>query len=124
MSSLAKIPVTVITGFLGSGKTTLIRHLMSNPGGRKLAVLVNDTGCRSAHRSGTRHPSFRNRFLDGVFHSHGVRHFLAERTHRVGITPSVADRSCKFSNTYCVMMFLKFILLRIVDMQANVRRIF
>ena len=29
MSSLAKIPVTVITGFLGSGKTTLIRHLMS-----------------------------------------------------------------------------------------------
>ncbi len=44
MSSLAKIPVTVITGFLGSGKTTLIRHLMSNPGGRKLAVLVNEFG--------------------------------------------------------------------------------
>jgi cobalamin biosynthesis protein CobW len=30
MTSLAKIPVTVITGFLGSGKTTLIRHLMAN----------------------------------------------------------------------------------------------
>jgi cobalamin biosynthesis protein CobW len=44
VSSLAKIPVTVITGFLGSGKTTLIRHLMSNPGGRKLAVLVNEFG--------------------------------------------------------------------------------
>src|ERR1700759_4032980 len=42
--SLAKIPVTVITGFLGSGKTTLIRHLMTNPGGRKLAVLVNEFG--------------------------------------------------------------------------------
>jgi cobalamin biosynthesis protein CobW len=44
MTSLAKIPVTVITGFLGSGKTTLIRHLMSNANGRKLAVLVNEFG--------------------------------------------------------------------------------
>ena len=44
MTSLAKIPVTVITGFLGSGKTTLIRYLMSNPQGRKLAVLVNEFG--------------------------------------------------------------------------------
>ena len=44
MSSLAKIPVTVITGFLGSGKTTLIRHLMTNAGGKKLAVLVNEFG--------------------------------------------------------------------------------
>jgi cobalamin biosynthesis protein CobW len=44
MSSLEKIPVTVITGFLGSGKTTLIRHLMANPGGKRLAVLVNEFG--------------------------------------------------------------------------------
>jgi cobalamin biosynthesis protein CobW len=44
MDSLAKIPVTVITGFLGSGKTTLIAHLMRNPGGRRLAVLVNEFG--------------------------------------------------------------------------------
>lgn len=44
MTSLTKTPVTVITGFLGSGKTTLIRHLMANPGGRKLAVLVNEFG--------------------------------------------------------------------------------
>ncbi len=44
MTSLAKIPVTVITGFLGSGKTTLIRHLMSNPNGKRLAVLVNEFG--------------------------------------------------------------------------------
>src|SRR5262249_18408179 len=44
VNSLAKIPVTVITGFLGSGKTTLIRHLMTNAQGRKLAVLVNEFG--------------------------------------------------------------------------------
>ncbi|UXU75984.1 MULTISPECIES: cobalamin biosynthesis protein CobW [unclassified Paracoccus (in: a-proteobacteria)] len=44
MSDLTKIPVTVITGFLGAGKTTLIRHLMSQPQGRRLAVLVNEFG--------------------------------------------------------------------------------
>ena len=44
MTSLAKLPVTVITGFLGSGKTTLIRHLMQNPQGKRLAVIVNEFG--------------------------------------------------------------------------------
>ncbi len=44
LNNLAKIPVTVITGFLGSGKTTLIRHLMQNPQGKRLAVLVNEFG--------------------------------------------------------------------------------
>lgn len=39
-----KIPVTVITGFLGAGKTTLIRHLLQNNQGRKIAVLVNEFG--------------------------------------------------------------------------------
>jgi cobalamin biosynthesis protein CobW len=44
MSDLSKIPVTVITGFLGAGKTTLIRHLMQNPQGKRLAILVNEFG--------------------------------------------------------------------------------
>lgn len=39
-----KIPVTVITGFLGSGKTTLIRHVLQNNQGRRIAVLVNEFG--------------------------------------------------------------------------------
>lgn len=44
MTNLAKLPVTVITGFLGSGKTTLISQLMQNPGGKRLAVVVNEFG--------------------------------------------------------------------------------
>ncbi|MEZ2237251.1 cobalamin biosynthesis protein CobW [Microcoleus sp.] len=39
-----KIPVTVITGFLGSGKTTAIRHLLQNNQGRRIAVIVNEFG--------------------------------------------------------------------------------
>ena len=42
--TLAKVPVTIITGFLGSGKTTLISHLIRNAGGRRLAVVVNEFG--------------------------------------------------------------------------------
>jgi cobalamin biosynthesis protein CobW len=44
MDTLEKLPVTVITGFLGSGKTTLISHLMRNPGGKRLAIVVNEFG--------------------------------------------------------------------------------
>lgn len=44
MTNLAKIPVTIITGFLGSGKTTLVRHLMRNSEGKRLAILVNEFG--------------------------------------------------------------------------------
>lgn len=39
-----KITVTVITGFLGSGKTSLIRYLLQNNQGRRIAVLVNEFG--------------------------------------------------------------------------------
>ena len=39
-----KIPVSVITGFLGAGKTTLIRHLIANAGGRRLGLVINEFG--------------------------------------------------------------------------------
>ncbi|WP_029012848.1 cobalamin biosynthesis protein CobW [Niveispirillum irakense] len=44
MTSLAKVPCTIITGFLGAGKTTLVRNLLQQAGGRRLAVIVNEFG--------------------------------------------------------------------------------
>ena len=41
---LARIPCTIVTGFLGAGKTTLIRHIIANAAGRRLAVIVNEFG--------------------------------------------------------------------------------
>jgi cobalamin biosynthesis protein CobW len=43
-SSLARVPCTIVTGFLGAGKTTLIRHVLANAQGRRLAVIVNEFG--------------------------------------------------------------------------------
>ena len=40
----AKIRATIVTGFLGAGKTTLVRHLLMNAGGRRIAVIVNEFG--------------------------------------------------------------------------------
>jgi cobalamin biosynthesis protein CobW len=42
--SLARVPCTIVTGFLGAGKTTLIRHVLGNADGRRLAVIVNEFG--------------------------------------------------------------------------------
>lgn len=39
-----KIPATIITGFLGAGKTTLVRHLIETAQGRRLAIIVNEFG--------------------------------------------------------------------------------
>jgi cobalamin biosynthesis protein CobW len=39
-----RVPATVITGFLGAGKTSLVRHLLAGADGRRLAVIVNEFG--------------------------------------------------------------------------------
>ena len=44
MTTQSKIPVTIVTGFLGSGKTTLIRHVIERANGRRLALIVNEFG--------------------------------------------------------------------------------
>ncbi len=40
----SRIPTTIITGFLGSGKTTLIRHMLRNAGARRIALVINEFG--------------------------------------------------------------------------------
>ncbi|MGO9356441.1 MAG: cobalamin biosynthesis protein CobW [Xanthobacteraceae bacterium] len=44
MKTFAKVPVTIVTGFLGAGKTTLIRHVLANAKGRRLALVINEFG--------------------------------------------------------------------------------
>src|SRR5438552_4756270 len=41
---MRRVPATVITGFLGAGKTSLVRHLLARADGRRLAVVVNEFG--------------------------------------------------------------------------------
>jgi len=43
-NSSARVPCTIVTGFLGAGKTTLIRHVLAHAQGRRLAVIVNEFG--------------------------------------------------------------------------------
>ena len=43
-SALERIPVTLIGGYLGAGKTSLLRHLLTHAAGERIAVLVNDFG--------------------------------------------------------------------------------
>jgi cobalamin biosynthesis protein CobW len=44
MAGPSRIPATVVTGFLGAGKTTLIRHILQHANGRRIALIINEFG--------------------------------------------------------------------------------
>jgi len=41
---MRRIPATIVTGFLGAGKTSLVRHLLAHAGGRRIALIINEFG--------------------------------------------------------------------------------
>src|SRR5436853_2854958 len=41
---MRRIPATIVTGFLGAGKTSLVRHLLTHASGHRLAIIVNEFG--------------------------------------------------------------------------------
>ena len=44
MTAAERVPFTILTGFLGAGKTTVLNRMLSAPHGRRIAVLVNELG--------------------------------------------------------------------------------
>jgi len=101
-SAPPRLPVTIVTGFLGSGKTTLVNHILANQQGLRTAVIVNDLSdididgdlIESADNgmvelsNGCICCSLNNNFIDAVFRILGRQH---ELDYLVVETTGVAD---------------------------------
>jgi G3E family GTPase len=83
----ARVPVTVVTGFLGAGKTTLVRHLLATPEGAGTAVIVNEFGATGIDDALLRNSSDNIALLGNGCLCCNVRSDLQVTLHRL-----VADR--------------------------------
>ena len=81
---MKEIPVLLLTGYLGSGKTTLVNRILSNKKGIKFAVIVNDIGevnidAALIQKDGV--VSGKDESLVPLLHSHRSQRHLRARTH-------------------------------------------
>lgn len=53
--SLTKVPLTIVTGYLGSGKTTLVNYILKEQHGKKIAVILNGLYTPQGPHSGSLH---------------------------------------------------------------------
>ncbi len=79
----ARIPVTVVTGFLGAGKTTLVKHFLETPEGRGTAVIVNEFGEDGHRRRAAARQRRRDRLLGNGCLCCNVRSDLQVALHRL-----------------------------------------
>ncbi|HEX2219640.1 MAG TPA: GTP-binding protein [Gemmatimonadales bacterium] len=76
----APVPVTIVGGYLGAGKTTLVNHLLEQAGGRRVAVIVNDFGQVPYARSQPRNACIEVRLSRGCICCRATTDFIMALT--------------------------------------------
>jgi G3E family GTPase len=84
----APIPVTIVGGCLGSGKTTLVNHLLENAGESRLAVIVNDFGQVPPARPPAASPCVEVRLSSGCICCRATTEFVMRSRRSAVTTPA------------------------------------